>query len=61
MKTELKKEIANWLFENENKWQRVNGCTKEFTEYIYKRNGSYLIGGEEVSDFIRDLDKLIYG
>ena len=60
MHKELKKEITKWLFENENRWQRINECTKEFTEYIYKRDGNYLIGGEEVSNFIKELDKVIY-
>lgn len=61
MHKELKKEIMNWLFENENKWQRINSCTKEFSEYIFKKDGSYLIGGKEVSKFITDADKVLYG
>ena len=60
MHKELKKEISIWLFENENQWQRTNSCRDEFTEYIYKKDGSYLIGGEAVSNFITELDKLIY-
>lgn len=57
---ELKKEIINWLFENKNEWQRVNACIEHFRPYIYKADGNYLIGGEEVSKFIKNADKLIY-
>lgn len=57
---ELKKAILLWLLENENKWQRVNACTENFREYIYDRNGNFLIGGEAVAEFIRAADKLIY-
>lgn len=60
MNKELKKEIVNYLFENENRWQRVNSCREEFKEYIYNRNGNYLIGGEIVSNFIELADKLLY-
>lgn len=28
MLKELKAAILNWLFENENEWQRVNACTE---------------------------------
>lgn len=58
---QLKYEIINWLFENENEWQRVNHCHDAFREYIYNKDGNYLIGGENVSKFIEDADKLIYG
>ena len=60
MKKELKKEIIVWLIENENKWQRVNSCKKEFREYIFSNSGDYLIGGEEVHEFITGADDLIY-
>ena len=60
MHKELKKEIIKWLLENENKWQRLNACTKEFRNYIYNDEGNYLIGGEEVSNFIEEADDLIY-
>lgn len=58
---ELKQAIINWLLKNENQWQRVNACTEAFREYIYDKNGNYLIGGETVAEFIRAADKLIYG
>ena len=61
MPKELKAAIIKWLLENENQWQRVNACTEAFQEYIYSKNGNYLIGGESVAEFIRAADKLIYG
>ena len=60
MHKELKKEIIKWLLENENEWQRLIACTKEFRNYIYDNEGNYLIGGEEVSNFIEEADDLIY-
>ena len=60
MHKELKKEIIKWLLENENKWQRLNSCKEEFRNYIYDDKGSFLIGGEDVSDFIRKANNLIY-
>lgn len=60
MHKELKKEIIKWLLENENEWQRLIACTKEFRNYIYNDEGNYLIGGEEVSNFIEEADDLIY-
>ena len=61
MNKELKKEILNWLLENENQWQRIIACIEVFRAYIYNSDGNYLIGGEVVSDFISEADKLIYG
>ena len=62
MKThkELKKEIIKWLLENENKWQRLNSCKEEFRNYIYDDEGNFLIGGKDVSDFVREANNLIY-
>lgn len=60
MNKELKKAIINWLIENENEWQRTNACTENFRNYIYDNNGNYIIGGETVSTFVRDAEKLIY-
>lgn len=50
-----------WLLEHENEWQRVNTCVDEFRNYIYNDNGNFLIGGENVHDFIVKADKLLYG
>lgn len=60
MSTELKREIINWLLDNEYKWQRINECHKAFRPYIYNSEGNYLIGGEEVSNFISEADELLY-
>lgn len=60
MKKELKKQIIDWLFSNENAWQRLNACTSEFKDYIYNSKGEYLIGGADVNNFIKEMDKLIY-
>ena len=58
---ELKQAILNWLLENESQWQRVNACVKAFRAYIYDENGNYLMGGQVISKFIVDADKLLYG
>lgn len=58
---ELKKSIIDWLFDNKNAWQRTSACREYFRPYIYNVDGNFLIGGEEVSDFITEADKLIYG
>ena len=58
---ELKKAIIDWLFDNKNVWSRENACREYFRPYIYNAEGNYLIGGKEVSDFISEAEKLIYG
>ena len=57
---ELKKAIINWLFDNANAWQRINACCEYFRPYIYNNDGNFLIGGEEVYNFIIDAEKSIY-
>ena len=61
MNKQLKKEIVNWLLNNENKWQRVNACVEEFKYYIYNPDGNYLIGGKEIANFIKKAENLLYG
>lgn len=61
MYKELKAAIFQWLLDNENRWQRVNACTEVFREYVYNKDGNYLIGGEVVVDFINKANKLLYG
>ena len=61
MRKELKKAIIDWLIDNENRWQRINSCHEDFRAYIYDNEGNHLIGGEDVSNFISEADKLIYG
>lgn len=60
MYKELKQQIVDWLFEHENEWQRTNACVKTFREYIYNSEGDHLIGGEDVYNFIRSVEDLIY-
>ena len=59
MRLELKRKIIEWIFEHINEWQIVNSCVDAFREYIYDKNGEYLIGGKDVSDFIDDEITLI--
>lgn len=61
MHRELKKAIFMWLLNNENRWNRINNCVNEFRAYIYDSKGNYLIGGEDVYDFILGAERLIYG
>lgn len=61
MYKELKKEIINWLLDNEFEFQRCWNCIDHFRAYIYNNEGNYLIGGENVCRFIEEADKLIYG
>ena len=58
---ELKAEILNWLLEHENTFSRVNKCIEAFRPYIYNSEGNHLIGGQTVSEFITEADKLLYG
>lgn len=60
MKKELKKAIINFIFENEKVFQLKNTTATEFKEYIYNSKGDYLIGGEDVANFIdKAIDLLI--
>jgi len=52
MRTELKKQIILWILNNVNEFQIVNQCVQAFREYIYNSKGEYLIGGEDVKEFI---------
>lgn len=61
MYKELKAEILKWLLEHKKEWQRVNACREEFRQYIFNADGDYLIGGQTVSEFITEADKLLYG
>lgn len=61
MRQDLKNAIILCLIQNPNAWKRVNECHKHFHRYIYDENGNALeFGGQEVSDFICNADKLIY-
>lgn len=56
---ELKKCIILWLLENENVFNRLNACIEHFKLYIYTPEGQFLIGGEDVYNYIKELEKLI--
>jgi len=55
----LKKEIIAYIFDNSKEYQLVNATIEQFRPYIYDSTGNYLIGGEDVSQFIRDAVKLL--
>ena len=59
MRTELKKAIIDFIFENEKQFQINNAVTEKFRAYIYDADGNYLIGGKDVSEFIDKAIKLI--
>ncbi len=59
MKKELKQAIINFIFENEKDFQLVNNTTDNFKAYIYDSKGEYLIGGEDVKEFINKAIELI--
>jgi len=59
MRTELKKAIIDWMFENKGLHQLVNGTHANFRQYVYTPEGDYCIGGKEVSEFVSMVDKLI--
>jgi hypothetical protein len=59
MKPQLKKLIIDFIFENEKEFQINNAVTQKFRHYIYNPDGNFLIGGDEVYEFIKDAIKLI--
>ena len=59
MKKELKQAIINSIFDNEKDFQLTNNTVDKFRNYIYDSSGSYLIGGEDVRDFIKKSIDLI--
>ena len=59
MKHQLMQAIFNYLIDNRNEFNLHNTTTKQFRAYIYDDKGEYLIGGEQVSQFISDAIKLI--
>ena len=59
MQYQLMQAIFNYLIENSNEFNLHNATTAHFKSYIYDDTGNYLIGGEQVSQFISDAIKLI--
>ena len=59
MNKELKKAIIAYIFENEKQFQITNNVTDKFRAYIYDSKGEYLIGGQQVYNFIEAAIDLI--
>ena len=59
MHNELKKQIVIFILENTKEFQ-INSATKtKFRPYIYDSTGNYLIGGEQVGEFINQAIELL--
>jgi hypothetical protein len=52
MKTQLKKAIIDFIFDNEKDVQLHNATIEKFKLYIFDGEGEYLIGGDDVLNFI---------
>ena len=59
MNIQLKKAIFNYMVDNNNLFNLVNNTIEHFKQYIYLPDGNYCIGGAEVSDFIKSVEKLL--
>ena len=59
MKKELKQAIVKYIFDNEEHSQIINATVGNFREYVYTSKGEFLIGGEDVYNFIKDAIKLL--
>lgn len=53
MQYSLKKAIIDYIFENINDFQLVNNTKNKFRDYIFDSKGEYLMGGEQVENFIK--------
>ena len=58
MHINLKKAIVNFMLNNIDIDNLVTETAEEFRQYIYKKDGKYCIGGEEVYNFISAFHKL---
>lgn len=54
MNKELRDAIIKVVQENKDEFQIVNYTKGIFKNYIYDQDGNYLIGGQEVAQFISD-------
>ena len=59
MRKELKAAIVAYILDNLTNFQLTNDVTDKFRAYIYDSKGEYLIGGEDVRNFIKDAIKLL--
>ncbi len=57
---DLRKEIVEWLCDNEQVFSRVVTCYEAFRPYIYDEAGNYCIGGKDTANFIKRADALLY-
>ncbi|MFA6690141.1 MAG: hypothetical protein WCS18_11755 [Sphaerochaetaceae bacterium] len=55
----LKKAICCWLCDNAGTFNIINECVERFRAYVYDDKGAFLIGGDEVHDFIVRASDLI--
>lgn len=58
MNKHLKDQIIEKVQQNTTEYQLINFITYEFKAYIYDAQGNYLIGGEEVANFIKEFINL---
>jgi hypothetical protein len=59
MHTQLKQTIINFIFDNDKEFQLNNATVEQFRPYIYDEKGNYLIGGQDVAEFIGKAIKLL--
>jgi hypothetical protein len=59
MNKDLKKAIIDFMFENEKVFGLNTHTRNHFKQYVYTPEGEYCFGGEVVSNFISDVEKLI--
>lgn len=59
MQYTLMQRIFSRMIENRREFQLVNATVAEFRPYIYDDQGEFLIGGEQVYQFILDSHELI--
>lgn len=58
MNQTLKEKIIQSVIDNRNEFQLYNYITNEYKAYIFDTQGEYLIGGEEIANFIREFTNL---
>lgn len=59
MNIELKKAIINFIIDNLKDFQILNATVNKFKLYIYDNKGSFLIGGKQIYEFIKNAIKLL--
>jgi len=55
----LKRVILDYIFDNKDVWGLTNHTVNEFRQYIYDDKGEFIIGGEQVYNFIKQAEKLV--